>query len=119
MGQLMEVKVVFAALVALVALPGSQASLGVLSQALEAFSCGCGCRFYDVGTCETRYKTECETTYSKECHVVKDKKCWTVPKQNCKTVYKDKCHYDKKCSTSYSKQCTKVPQRNCQTHYDK
>merc|ERR1712210_165780 len=59
----MEIKVVFAALVALVALPGSQASLGVLSNALQAFSCGCGCRFYDVGTCETRVKKECETTY--------------------------------------------------------
>ena len=31
-----------------------------LSFCLQAFQCGCGCRFYDVGTCETRSKLECQ-----------------------------------------------------------
>jgi hypothetical protein len=26
----------------------------------QALACGCACRFDDVGTCETRFKTECE-----------------------------------------------------------
>ena len=33
---------------------------GIIGEALQAFQCGCGCRFYDVGTCETRTKKECK-----------------------------------------------------------
>ena len=36
------------------------ATIDVIGEALQAFACGCGCKFYDVGTCETRVKTECE-----------------------------------------------------------
>ena len=41
-------------------LPAPGHSFGILSEAINAFSCGCGCRFYDVGTCETRSKLECQ-----------------------------------------------------------
>jgi len=115
----MEVKVVFAALVALVALPGNQASLGVLSNALQAFSCGCGCRFYDVGTCETRVKKECETTYQNKCNPVYTKKCNAVPRKECKTTYWNKCEKNQVCKTSYTKKCTKVPNKTCKTVQDK
>ena len=33
---------------------------GIIGEALQAFQCGCGCRFYNVGTCETRTKKECK-----------------------------------------------------------
>ena len=36
------------------------ATIDIIGEALQAFACGCGCKFYDVGTCETRVKTECE-----------------------------------------------------------
>ena len=40
----------------------ADATFNFLATALEALACGCGCQFYDVGTCETRYTTECEVT---------------------------------------------------------
>lgn len=95
------------------------ATLDVIGEALQAFSCGCGCKFYDVGTCETRVKTECEVKYNNVCNPVWENKCETIPKQNCKTEYKNECKYDKQCSTSYKKECVKVPQKNCKTVYDK
>ena len=45
-------------------------------------------QFYDVGTCETRVKTECETTYSQKCETLYDNKCQNIPKQQCKTNYR-------------------------------
>ena len=43
-----------------------EATLDVLVDALGALSCGCGCRFYEVGTCETRFTTECEVMADRE-----------------------------------------------------
>lgn len=31
-----------------------------LDSLVNALSCGCQCKLYDVGTCETRFTTECE-----------------------------------------------------------
>ena len=39
-------------------------TFGIIGEALQAFQCGCGCRFYDVGTCETRTKKECKVGWS-------------------------------------------------------
>ena len=33
-----------------------------LGPAWDSLSCGCGCQFYDVGTCETRFTTKCEVS---------------------------------------------------------
>ena len=35
-------------------------TLGGVVEVLGALACGCGCKFYDVGSCETRFTTECE-----------------------------------------------------------
>jgi len=96
-----------------------EATLDIIGSALQAFACGCGCQFYDVGSCETRVKTECEVTYANVCNPVYENKCQTIPKKNCKTEYKDECTYTKQCSTSYKKECKKVPNQSCKTVYDK
>lgn len=83
--------------------PGPVNTFGIIGEALQAFQCGCGCRFYDVGTCETRTKKECkvgqvlvaknilsflfQTTYSKQCSTVYDNKCQNIPAQECKAGY--------------------------------